>query len=192
MIAMMIAKPLLRRWRALAADRRGVVLVEMAMTLPVVIVIALGGFEIARFALVQQKLERLTVTIADMVSQSETITGAQLNQIFAATGPVLTPFSMSADGVVIVSSVSASGGTGARVSWQRRGGGTHAAASALGTAAQLAALPTGFVVRDGESAIVAESYYEFVPMFIPALVPARRLYHRAMFRPRFGALTSIN
>jgi Flp pilus assembly protein TadG len=188
----MIDMPLLRRWRAFTADRNAMVLVEMAMTMPIVIVLALGGFEIARFALVQQKLDRLTVTIADMVSQSETITGAQLNQIFAATGPVLTPFSMSDDGVVIVSSVSASGGTGARVAWQRRGGGTHDGASLLGAQAQAATLPAGFLVRDGESVIIAESYYEFVPMFIPALVPPRRLYHSAMFRPRFGALTSIN
>lgn len=189
---MRFAARLRRHWRLFRDDRQVVVLAEMAMAMPVVIVLALGGFEIARFTLVQQKLDRLSVTVADMVAQAETISTGQLDQIFAATGPILAPFTMSTDGVVIVSSVSATGGTGARVAWQRRGGGTLVESSPLGAASQPATLPAGFVVRDGENAIIAEAFYDFVPMFIPDLVPPRRLYHRAMFRPRFGALTALN
>lgn len=188
----MTAGRMLRRWRAFAADSRAVVLAEMAMAMPVIIALALGGFEIARFILLQQKLDRLAVTVADMVSQSESITAGQLDQIFAATGPIMTPFVIGGDGVVIVSSVSATNGQGARVSWQRSGGGSLVEASELGAVSQAATLPTGFVVRDGENAIIAEAYYDFTPMFVPDLVPARRLYHRALFRPRFGALTSLN
>jgi hypothetical protein len=183
---------LLRRWRAFVADRRAVVLTEMAMAMPIVIVIALGGFEIARFTLLQQKLDRLSVTVADLVSQSTGMSVAQLNQIFAAAGPIMTPFGIGGDGVVIVSSVSASNGSGARVAWQRSGGGSLAQASGMGTVGQPAVLPAGFVVRDGENAIIAETYYNYVPMFVPDLVPPRQLYHRAMFRPRFGSLATLN
>jgi hypothetical protein len=187
----MTATGILRRWRAFAADRRAVVLAEMAMAMPVVIVIALGGFEVARFALLTQKLDRLSVTVADLVSQSTAMSTTRLNQIFAAAGPIMTPFGIGGDGVVIVSSVSASNGSGARIAWQRSGGGSLAQTSALGAVSQPAVLPTGFVVRDGENAIIAETYYNYVPMFVPTLVPPRRLYHRAMFRPRFGSLASL-
>lgn len=188
----MTLSALCRRCRAFAEDRRAVVLAEMAMAMPVIIVLALGGFEIARYTLLQQKLDRLSVTVADMVSQATALSSAQLDQIFAATGPILTPFAMGGDGVVIVSSVTATGGQGARVAWQRSGGGGLAETSTVGAPSQPAVLPAGFVVRDGENAIIAETYYDYAPLFIPALVPPRRLYHRAMFRPRFGALASLS
>lgn len=187
----MIAADFMRRWRGFMADCRAMVLVEMAMTMPIVIVIALGGFEVARYTLLQQKLDRLSVTVADLVSQSTSISTTQLTQIFAATGPIMTPFGFGSDGVVIVSSVSASNGSGARVAWQRNGGGMMVQTSAIGVTSQLATLPTGFVVRDGENVIVAETYYNYVPMFVPDLVPPRQLYHRAMFRPRFGSLAAL-
>jgi len=187
-----IAAGVLRRLRALVGDDRAVVLTEMAMAMPVIIVIALGGFEVARYSLLQQKLDRLSVTVADIVSQSTTLTAAQLDQIFAATGPIMRPFTIDADGVVIVSSVTATSGQGARVAWQRSGGGTLVEASAVGAVSQSAVLPAGFVVRDGENAIIAETYYDYVPMFAPALVPARRLYHLSLFRPRFGTLSALN
>ncbi|HEU0071282.1 MAG TPA: TadE/TadG family type IV pilus assembly protein [Alphaproteobacteria bacterium] len=179
-------------WRAFVADRRAVVLTEMAMSMPIIITIALAGFEIARYSLIQQKLDRLAATVADMVSQATSMSNAQLTQIFAATGPVMSPFAITDDGVIIVTSVSATSGSGARVSWQRSGGGTMVQASEVGTVSQLAVLPAGFVVRDGENVIIAETYYNYSPMFIPALVPPRQLYHRAMFRPRFGVLSTLN
>jgi hypothetical protein len=173
-------------------DRRAVVLVEMAMIMPVVVVLALGGFEITRFALLQQKLDRLSVTIADMVAQSKTMSAGNLDQIFAATSSVMAPFAVGDISAVIVSSVSATGGQVAKVAWQRNGGGSLTAVSGIGAVSQPALLPAGFVVRDGENAIIAESYYDFTPMFIPDLVPPRRLYHRAMFRPRFGSLAVLS
>ena len=81
----MITADFMHRWRGFIADCRAMVLVEMAMTMPIVIVIALGGFEVARYTLLQQKLDRLSVTVADLVSQSTSISTTQLTQIFAAT-----------------------------------------------------------------------------------------------------------
>lgn len=133
---MKFATHIRRRWRRFCDDRQAVVLAEMAMAMPVVIVLALGGFEIARFTLVQQKLDRLSVTVADMVAQAETMSAGQLDQIFAATGPILAPFTMSSDGVVIVSSVSATGGTGARAACAAKQGGCRRAGLVAGAGAQ--------------------------------------------------------
>jgi hypothetical protein len=40
--------------------------------------------------------------------------------------------------------------------------------------------------------IVAEVYHSFVPFLGQSFIPPRELYNRAMYRPRFGTLTSLN
>lgn len=178
--------------RRLLRTRRGAVATEFAMALPVIMMIALGGAEIARYALLHQKLARAAVTMADLVSQAEKIHETDITQLFAAVNPVMTPFSMGADGVVVLSSVTASDGNPAQVAWQRSGGGSLVGVtSGIGPEGGVANLPTGFVVRNGETAIVAEVYYSFAPLFTAALIPTNTLYQRALFRPRFGSLGSV-
>lgn len=173
--------------------RRGSVVVEFAMAIPVLIVIALGGTEIARYTLLHQKLARTAVTMADLVSQAETLSQSDLTQLFASVGPVMDPFTMGTRGVVIVSEISASDGNPPRIDWQRTGGGTLAGeTSKLGSESAYANLPSGFVVRDGESVIVAEVYYDYSPLFSDGLLGNQVLYHRAMFRPRFGSLAALS
>jgi hypothetical protein len=132
------------------------------------------------------------MSTSDMVSQGETISIPELDVIFTAASTIMMPFTVGADGVVIVSSISATGGAAPRVVWQRSGGGTMAGmASKIGAVNGNAALPTGFVVRDGENVIITEVYYDFSPLFAPDIVAPQELYHRAMFRPRFGTLTTL-
>lgn len=179
-------------FRRLLKAQRGAAVAEFAIAVPILMLIMLGGTEIARFVLLHQKLARAAVTMADLVSQAETISEGELSQLFAAVDPVMQPFGMGARGTVIVSSVTASGGNPARISWQRIGGGGLAGVgSELGTEGATANLPPGFVVRDGETTLVAEAYYNFSPLFTAGLVDAGTLYHRAMFRPRFGSLAAV-
>jgi hypothetical protein len=140
--------------------------------------------------LLHQKLDRLGVAASDLVSQGETITNAQLADIFSATGLIAEPFTIGADGVVIVSSIYRTGGV-TTIRWQRNGTGSLSATSRLGAEGAPPAFPTGFVLKDGESVIFAEVFYQFRPMFAPDLVPASTLYHRAIFRPRRGTLDTI-
>lgn len=176
----------------LLGARRGAVAAEFAMAVPVVMLLALGGTEIARYVLLHQKLARAAVTMADLVSQAEDISEADLVQLFAAVEPVMTPFDMGPRGVVIVSSITATGGAPAQISWQRQGGGSLAGVSStFGVEGANATLPTGFLVRDGETAVVAEAYYSFSPMVTAGLIEAGTIYHRALFRPRFGSLAAV-
>jgi hypothetical protein len=63
--------------------------------------------------------------------------------------------------------------------------------SQIGAVGADATLPAGFVVRDGENVIITEVYYNFSPLFAPDIIQPQNLYHRAMFRPRFGTLTTL-
>lgn len=192
MLTSSLVRGIARRFAAVAGDRRGMVFPETAILMPVLITMMLGGFEVARFALLQQKLSRVVMTTSDMVSQGESISVPEINVIFDATSAMVQPFAAGPSQLVIVSSVSATGAALPRVDWQRIGGGTlTGVTSKIGAANQNATLPPGFLVRDGENAIIAEVYYKFTPMFMSALVPPSTLYHRAVFRPRQSTLSTL-
>lgn len=175
------------------ADSRGAIAVEFAIVAPILVTMMVGTFEVTRYVLLHQKLDRMAVAAGDLVAQGETITVAQLADIFAATGLIAEPFTIGSNGVVLISSAFRPTGSGTTtVAWQRAGTGTLTASSALGAQGAPATLPTGFVVKEGESAIVSEVFYDFRPLLAPDLVPASRLYHRAIFRPRRGTLNTID
>ena len=54
------------------------------------------------------------------------------------------------------------------------------------------ALPQGFTVVAGDSIIVAEVIYDYVPWPVQGVTTPSKLYHRALFRPRFGALRALD
>ncbi len=171
-------------WR----DRDGSMAVELAFAIPVVLGLILSGVEITRFVLLNQKIERTTATVADLVSQAEALTGADVDALFSAGLFVMDPFDLTQDGDIVVSSIVGEDGT-ARVDWQRNLG-QGAAGSRFGTVGGGAVLPAGFSVGDGESVVVAEVFYDYSPMFtggslVDGLVGEKELYGAALFRPRF-------
>ncbi|MHA1568583.1 MAG: TadE/TadG family type IV pilus assembly protein [Alphaproteobacteria bacterium] len=185
-----------RRGRRILArlrrDRRGALLPEFALAMPILVLLSLGGIEVSRYILLHQKLDRVVATLGDLTAQAESLTVAEMDNLFEAVGYVIKPFEMAANGTVIVTAISASGGGSARVDWQRSGGGSYPATSSFGAPGGSATLPSGFVVRDGESLVVAEIFYSYAPWVVGGITEAKELYARALFRPRFGAIASLN
>jgi len=182
------------KWlRGLIADRRGTVMVEFAIIMPILMFVMLAGVDLVRFAMLQQKLNRAAVSMADLVSQYDSISTTQIDQIFLAMEHVIAPFQMGSSGRVIVSSISRVDATDpVLVDWQRAGAGTATATSNFGTPGNNATLPTGFTVAAGESVIVAEVFYDFVPLMFEFVLPSRRVEHSSLFRPRFGTLSTLS
>ena len=172
-------------------DRRGTLAIEAAFAIPVLAALVLSGVEVTRYVLLNQKIERASATMADLVSQAETLTEADLGNLFTATGFVVDPFDLAADGRIIVSSISKSGSAAPRVNWQRGFGG-GGGGSAFGVEGGDATLPAGFAVRDGESIVVGEAFFDFTPIFTGGVVGNTTLYTSSILRPRFGSLTSLN
>jgi hypothetical protein len=182
---------LFNKIRRLFGDRKGIATVEFAIALPVLVLMILGGVEIARYILLQQKLNGIAVTMADLVAQSETLSSDELDTLFTAVDYVARPFQLGTDGVVVVSSIGATNGNPVQIYWQQSGGGSLSTASEIAPSAGSITMPSGFVIRDGESVIVAEVFFDFTSFFAPHIVPSTRLYHRAFLRPRFGALRNL-
>jgi len=183
-----------RRFRA---DTRGTLIAEFAASLPMMLLLVMSGTEISRYVILHQKLDRATTTVGDLVAQEENITTAKVNAVFDAITPIIHPFVLASQGTVIVSSITlGSDGTTKRVAWQRKSTGGIAATSKVGTQGGTATLPAGMTIRTNETIIVAETFYRFDPIFAPSQftnwVTDEIAYHRAFYRPRFGALTTID
>ncbi len=187
-----MVRHLKRQCRHLWQDKSGASLIELALAMPVLVTLLLGGVEIARYVLLHQKLDRVSSSIADLVSQAETISAGDLQNIFDAAQFVAKPFDMPADGTVIVSSISNPlGGPTSQVNWQEAGGGSIPANSRIGTPGSAVNLPTGFSLADGQTIIIAEVFYDYVPWILGNFTGTNQIYHRALFRPRYGGLTTL-
>lgn len=179
--------------RRFLKDRRGSLLVESGIMIAVISMITLSGVELARYTLLHQKMERIAASIGDLIAQAPTISNADVVNIFDAIEEVAKPFQMGPNGMVIVSSIGASDGSGPILNWQRNGGGGLVSTSQIGsTEGAVANLPAGLTLIDGETIIVAEVFYTYTPWIYDGLVSNSSIYHTAFFRPRLGSLTTIS
>lgn len=187
-----VSRGVRRLWRRFREDRRGSFLVELAFTLPVLLVITIGSFDTGRYVLLHQKMNRAASTMADLVSRPSSISSSQIDLMFSAADELLQPFDLTGSGHVIVSSVSKAAGDAAVVDWQHSGGGSLSASSAIGTAGGAPSLPSGFTVRDGENLIVAEVFFDYEPYFLDFVLEPSVISHVAIRRPRRGDLSTLN
>lgn len=178
-------------------ENRGSILVETAGAIPIVVLLAMGGAEFARYVLLHQKLDRVAASVGDLIAQQETINEQQLADIFSSIDDVLAPFDLGTEGVVIVSSSAIpTGGVDcdtAEILWQRTAG-TYSASSQVGSAggsATYPSVPGGFCVRVGETVISSEMFYQYTPFFWNDLIGTSQIYKFAVFRPRLSKLDTV-
>jgi hypothetical protein len=86
-------------------NSHGGAMLEFAFAMPVMLGMLMGGFEFARFALVNQKMERVTTFVGDLVARAEALDEGDFDDYFAAAGQLGVPFDLFADGNIIVTSV---------------------------------------------------------------------------------------
>ena len=180
-----------RPWTLFGCGIDGNVAVEFALCVPVLLLLMLGSAEMARFIILHQKMDRVATTISDLVARAETISESELDDIFIAVDQVAEPFDLANLGIVIVSSITNTDGNGPVIAWQRSGGGSYSASSHLGAEGDTPELPPDFVVREGETAIISEVYYDFTPFLSDLIVAPQEVYRNAHHRPRLGTLETI-
>ncbi|MDX1541871.1 MAG: TadE/TadG family type IV pilus assembly protein [Geminicoccaceae bacterium] len=176
---------------ALIRCTRGNIATEFGLILPLLLVMMFAAAELARFIIIHQKVDRVAVTMADLVARAETISESDLDDIFVSATEVARPFDLATLGIVIVSAVTNPDGDGPEVAWQRSGAGSYSATSKLGGEGEAATLPTGFLVNEGETAIISEVYFGFVPFLTDLVLGGQTIYRAAFHRPRLGTLDEV-
>ncbi|MEX0760455.1 MAG: hypothetical protein WD100_12820 [Tistlia sp.] len=182
----MSARAAAARWRRFRDDRRGNVLVEAAFGMVILIGLISGGVEVARYVLLQQKLDRTAMTVGDLVSRGTLLTEAEVANIFAAVPHLVQPFDFGSEGRVVLSAVRREDGGAAEVVWQRFNDQGLAVESRLGVLGEAASLPEGLTPQPNENLFIAEVFFDFEPMFGSGLLGAHRLYHRSVYRARLS------
>ncbi len=152
------------------------------MAMPVLSLLLLGGVELGRYVLLNQKLDRSVMTLSDLVASTTSVSIAEIDQIFNATSLILDPFPLGAQGAVVISSVVDDSGT-PTIEWQRTGGGSLSVTSAVGVQGGNATLSDNDLVDAGQGVIIGEVFYEYQPWFTD-LIPSSVIRHQSVFRPR--------
>ena len=144
-------------------DRSGMVAVEMAFILPLMIMLYMASVEISNALILDRKVTNAANTVADLVAQATIINNAEIDNIFDATRAILTPFDSTTLSVV-VSSVVADNNNNLTVAWSDALNGT---ARPPGSAVTLPAALT----TPGSSVVLAEVRYVYqspLTYFMPA------------------------
>lgn len=178
---------LLHIWR----DTRGAAAVEAALMFPVLLTLFIGCTEVTFKIWSTQKAEKLAVTLADVVAQTQTITKEDMESMVGASDNIMEPFDFGADGVLFISSVYVTQDeTVAKVNWQCMAPGSFAALSKLGVTGAVADLPDNLTLVERDNVIVAEVFYKYTPIAPGLMFDEGIIYRRAFFKPRLGALTN--
>jgi hypothetical protein len=178
-------------WRRFKASCSASVAVEMALVVPVLLTLLLGVADVGWYAVMNHKMSRMVATVADLAARGETISEAQVLDIFAAGTAVARPFEVATDGRALISSIVNPDGNGTAIAWQRRSPTGIDAQSKIGVAGAAPLLPGGFAVNADENIIVAEGFFRFEPIVGFIIRGEQNVYVRAFQRPRLGTLDTI-
>ena len=177
--------------RTLWRDRRGITSIEFALTAPILVFLFTALAETGAFLLLHVKLQHATVSVADLITRDERVNEATVADLFEAVPEIMSPFSLGADGVVVVSAVGRLGTQDPQVLWQRRGAGPLIRASEIGIAGDTVTPPNGIPLRADETVVVAELFFNYEPLIFPFFEP-QEITKLAFYRPRLGALQQID
>ena len=143
----------------LLRDTRGVSAVEFALIAPIILIIYVVVVQIFQGFMADKRAGYAASIIGDMVAQNATLTSDQVDNVLAAGGRIMRPFS-DANLTVRVTSVVQSG-SNATVAWSRRKGSSDALAP-LSKGAEVE-LPASLRAGGGQ-VILTESEYDYQPL----------------------------
>lgn len=177
--------------------QEGVAYLEFAIATPLLLLMLMGAIEVTRYMLIVQKVEKVSVTIADVVSQGSEVTSDQLNITLTAAAELMLPYDFPPDGYVIISSVKQTGTYSAtnppRINWQYAGGGNWLHNSRIGAQGTSASLPNNLTLYDKDNVIVTEVFYNYQPLIATnGVISGGEIYKVGLFKPRLGDLSTLN
>lgn len=164
--------------RRFARDDKGVSAVEFALMLPLMLAMYLGGNEVAQSMTAARKVALVSRTVADLSSQSSTITDATMTGILDASAAIMSPFSSSKIKVT-VSQVKIDNNNNATIEWSDTRNGTK-----RGTGTSVT-LPSALNVAN-TWLIWSEAEYSYDPTFGSSLKTTIPLKDQMYMRPRLS------
>ena len=175
----------LRLLAALRRDRRGVSLIEFALSVPFLVLIYCGGYQLMDGISTQRKVTATVHTLADLTTQSTSLTQAQADQILAASTQVMAPYSI-APAVMRITEIDVSAANVATVNW------SDSLPSGSGYAKGSAIFVPDNIRQPGTSLVYAEMSFAYVPVFAPKLIGNINFSDRIYMAPRNSPSIPMN
>lgn len=172
---------LLRRGRD---DQRGTALIEFALTVPILLLLFVGGFQLADASACKRRTTITARAIADMVSQYTIMSTAEVNTVLAASTQIMTPFDI-ANAQVRVSEVTVNNKGKGKITWSK---GLNIADRVVGT--NLAKLPAD-LANSGDVYIYSEVVYTYQSYF-PVLIPDITYTQTMFMLPRKSSTVTLS
>lgn len=167
-------------------DCSGVAAVEFAFVAPILLLLWLGGVEITQALSADRRVSALTASIGDLVSRSEMVTQAEVENIFDLAAGALYPFdAAAADLVLMAADIDAEGR--AKVAWSRSRGGT----AAYQPGADVTHLFDPKMLVPDTQLIVPEVHYSYTPAVGYVITGSLALQERLVFVPRIGKRVAL-
>ena len=179
---------------SLARREEGVAAVEFALVMPFLLLLYFGSMEASSLFTADKRIDSISATVGDLVSQWDPkdgkISTSTLNDYFAASAGLISPFSPTGVKIVIsLIEVKADGTT--KVLWsQGYGGGTtwtvNNPYTPLTSSSQMNQVARGGCI------VAAETSYSYKPVLGQVFTSALNLKHTNYFLPRYGAASPID
>lgn len=184
-----------RTLRRLVRSTGGASIVELAVALPLLMGLALGGIEIVNLAILELRLNQLAITVADNASRAKQtlVTGAprmreyDVNDVFSGAALQVKNLDFPHNGRVILSSLQTNPltSTTQAIAWQRCWG-VNTYASKYGVQGAIGPTFTGMgrtgnkMTADPNTAIMfVEVAYKYTPLFFTGIVSSQVLRKEA-------------
>ena len=193
-----------RQTRRLRGCNSGVSVVEFALALPVVMMVAVGGLECANVALAHLRISQIATTTADTAARVLTqMDETDVEEVFAGVDVMGNRINFAANGRVVLSSLEPNYRTGTAegqvITWQRCHGSLNVAPSygRQGAGATNATLknglgPTGkqITAASGTAVMFVEVTYQYQPL-VYDILNVGQIRYEAAFNVRERTTFSI-
>ena len=167
-----------RSLRRLAGERSGLAATEFALLLPLMLGLYLGAVELGNALTINRKVTHVTSSLSDLVTQSRTISNADMKNILDAAASVIVPYSTGLLRIK-VSGVSIDSTGKATVTWSDARNDTPLPKNSTITLPAAVKQPNTFLVT-------AEVHYSYTPMIGYVLTGTFDLKDQFYLRPRLS------
>lgn len=171
----------------LRVDRRGVALIEFAITLPVLLALILVGMEFTNFVLAQYRVRAVAAMTADNASRLRSqMSEAFINELFLGVEKSGAGIHFADRGRVILSSVQNNNtGTGQWIRWQRCFGSLPLVSKygSEGHGKDDSSLPdiAGLTAQPGSAIMYVEAEYKYRPLIPSSYLSNQRIRQEIAF-----------
>lgn len=162
------------------SERAAIGAVEFALVAPFLLILYMGGSEVAIGVTINRKVHHAASTVDDLISQVTSVSKADIDGIFAISGAIVGPYDTSKVRLKVTSVHIDSQGK-ATVDW------SHATANTTADKpGDPFALPAEFSTMTDHYLLVAVTQYNYVPLGGYGLTQPIQMGETAYLNPRIG------